>query len=280
MLIHYCFRLKTRFASHKQECAQDGSPRHLVSWRTVLKRNQNQGYPSRCKVWHQDTFQDATLYFQDTLSRHTIKTPFKTDAKKFTRHRQDSKYVFKTLCKIFKTLTKASWKSIKCLDAVSWKYVRCLESQKVCILKTLFDVLKVYLDRQLTRLEECTTIRLEKILKRLEKSFFFQDTFQDTLQDSSIKTLLMTSWRTVLIYIPSVLKCILIISMRLDEYSRILIWRLDSDLNVLTWRLDIDLNVLNWRLDRDLNVLTWRLDRDSNVLKWRLDNDLSILMSI
>ena len=138
-----------------------------------------------------------SFIFQDTLSRHTIKTPFKTDAKKFTRHRQESKYVFKTLCKIFKTLPKASWKSIKCLDVVSWKYVRCLENQKVCILKTPLYVLKGYLDIQLMRLEKSTTIRLEKILKRLEKSFFFQDTFQDTLQDASIKTLLMTSWNIV-----------------------------------------------------------------------------------
>ena len=205
-----------------------------MSWRTVLKRNQNQGYPSRCKVCHQDTFQDTTLFFQDTLSRHTIKTPFKTHAKKFTRHRQESKYVFKTLGKIFKTLTKASWKSIKCLDVVSWKYVRCLESQKVCILKTPFYVLKVYLDRQLMCLEKSTTIRLEKNFKRLEKSFFFQDTFQDTLQDASIKTLLMASWNIVGILKNRLDLHALRLEMYLDNFQRVLISAQESWYDVLT----------------------------------------------
>jgi len=178
------------------------------------------------------------FFFQDTLSRHTIKTPFKTHAKKFTRHRQESKYVFKTLGKIFKTLTKASWKLIKCLDVVSWKYVRCLESQKVCILKTPFYVLKVYLDRQLMRLEKSTTIRLEKKFKRLEKSFFFQDTFQDTLQDASIKTLLLVSWRTFLIYIPYVLKCILIIFN--------VSWLVLKNLDMTSWQWPKRLDMTSW----------------------------------
>ena len=72
----------TGTTSHNQECAQDGSPRHQVSWRTVLKT-------------HED-LQDTNRVFKTPVKtlKYVLKTPFQDTfqdvVEKFTRHRQET----------------------------------------------------------------------------------------------------------------------------------------------------------------------------------------------
>ena len=54
-----CESAGRRAASQNTDCVQDGSPRRLASWRTVLKKNDNDSSASRRCQLFQDTFQDA-----------------------------------------------------------------------------------------------------------------------------------------------------------------------------------------------------------------------------
>ena len=153
--------------SQNTDCVQDGSPRRLASWKVSWKKMKITGVLQDADYFFKTPFKTHEPCFQDTLSRRSIKTPFKTpwkfllDTAKKQNIFQDAIFFFKTsvkaswkkkivlknrlenrwsVLKIKKNVSwRASWKSVLKIFQVSWT------SQKKCILKSVLkSVLKIF----------------------------------------------------------------------------------------------------------------------------------------